>query len=335
MPLSAPVALAVSVVLSALGAVAVCLLVVLYGFTPASEMSARRAGRRQLVTGIGHAVAAFCFAATAILIALALLQPPRAAAPADTAVSALGAQLAKHESRLTGQESRLTGHDRRLGEQESRIKGHESRLLGQDSRLTQTETRLQAIDEAVRQASAREARGATEPPARRAATPPRQAVRPAAARTAPLPERPPAPDVVIVKPAPVVPPVAGTRPHDVEGSAFTTGPGLPLVTNEPSVAPGVSPSQPAVTPPTAPAVASPPPVVAPPPVVTPPGRGAATETASAPPARPAPAEPARPGFLGKLREDWATIKRSFEAGEEDFRRVREDTWRKLRGLVGE
>jgi hypothetical protein len=289
MPLSTPAALAVAVVISALGAVVLCLLVALYGFTPASELSPRRARRRQLVIGIGHALAASCFAATAILLAIVLVQSRHPAAPPlreDARVPALGTQLA-------GQESRLTGH--------------ESRLAGQESRLAEAEARLEAIDDTVRRAAAREARPAA-PAVQRASAPPRQATRTPAARAVPPPERAPAPEVVVVRP-PSVPPATVVRPYDVEGSAFTV----------PSATPRVAPL--AATPsPSAATLPVPPPA--------PPARAAA-ERAAPPAASP------RTGLLDKLREDWATIRRSFESGEDDFRRAMEDTRRNFRGLVGE
>jgi hypothetical protein len=53
---------------------------------------------------------------------------------------------------------------------------------------------------------------------------------------------------------------------------------------------------------------------------------------SPPPARPSPR-----GFdlRGRLRDDWQTIRRSFQAGEDDFRRALDDTKRNFRDLVGQ
>jgi hypothetical protein len=327
MPLSAPATLAISAALSALGAVVLCLLIAFYGLTPASEPSPRRASRRRLITGIGHAVAATCFAATTILIAVVLVQPLRfAPAPPrdDARVPALGARLAGQESRLTdyesrlaGQESQLTGHESRLAGQESRLTGHESKLAGQQSRLAEAEARLQAIDDAVRRTAARQVHPA-EPPVRRTATPPRQPATAPSARAVSLPERAPSSQVVV-------------RPHDLEGSAFTMPPApspvAPLATNAPAPPPAVGPALP-VTPSAGVPGAAPPP--------TPPARRVATDPTPAPAGRPGPAAPpSRSGLLDKLREDWATIRRSFESGEDDFRRAMEDTRRNFRGLTGE
>src|SRR5688572_25624835 len=111
MPALAPAALAAAVALSALGAVVLCILVVLYGFTPAGEEPPGSTARRLLVTRIGHAVAAVCFTATAILISVVLAQParpaPTPAAPADARVPALDARLRDQDARLAGTEARL------------------------------------------------------------------------------------------------------------------------------------------------------------------------------------------------------------------------------------
>src|SRR5215470_14403020 len=83
MPPLAHSALVTAIVLSTLGAVVICLLTVLYGFTPESGTSSRRAPHRTLVTRVGHAVAAACFAGTAILLAVVVARPARPGAPAS------------------------------------------------------------------------------------------------------------------------------------------------------------------------------------------------------------------------------------------------------------
>lgn len=112
MPAFAPAALATAVALSALGAVVLCVLVVLYGFPAGDEDSPERAARRLVLTRVGHALAATCFTATAILIATVLVQraPPPAAAPApppDSQVPALGEKVAGQEARLSETEARI------------------------------------------------------------------------------------------------------------------------------------------------------------------------------------------------------------------------------------
>jgi hypothetical protein len=159
MPAFAPAALATAVVLSALGAVVLCVLVMLYGFTAGDEESSERATRRLLLTRVGHSLAAACFTATAILIATVLVvqrapSPSPVAAPMpapDTRVPALGEKLA-----------------------------------GQETRLSETEARIRELEDALRRREAAPVRPALEEPV---PTPPTQ--RPAATRPSPpAPARP-------------------------------------------------------------------------------------------------------------------------------------------------
>jgi hypothetical protein len=109
MPALAPAALAISVVLSALGAVVLCVLVVLYGFTPADDEPPGAAVRRLLVARFGHVLAAVCFAATAALIAVVLAQPRApVVTAADARVPVLTTRLGEQASRLAQVEARLS-----------------------------------------------------------------------------------------------------------------------------------------------------------------------------------------------------------------------------------
>src|SRR5437870_2178867 len=83
-------ALAASIVLSALGAVVICLLTAMFGFTPPSEEPPAQATRRLFLTRVGHAVAAACFAGTAILLAVVLGQPARTTSAAGGAAGRRG-----------------------------------------------------------------------------------------------------------------------------------------------------------------------------------------------------------------------------------------------------
>jgi hypothetical protein len=65
-------ALTGSIVASALGGMALCALVILYGFWPAEDESATDAHRRIYALRLGHTAAAVCFAATAVLAVVAL-----------------------------------------------------------------------------------------------------------------------------------------------------------------------------------------------------------------------------------------------------------------------
>jgi hypothetical protein len=183
MPAFAPAALGTAVGLSALGAVVLCLLVILYGFTPADEDASRKAPHRLLLIRLGHAVAAACFAATAILISTVLARPAPVPAPMPAAVSP-----AEPDARVP-----------ELGE----------RVTGQESRLSATEARLREIEEALRRHEAEQPRPAekpavSEPPVPAASpTPPRRSPAPAPA-AAPSPPSPaqasPAPPPVSVSP---------------------------------------------------------------------------------------------------------------------------------------
>ena len=111
MPAFAPAALGVAVAVSAVGAVALCILVVLYGFTPTGdEASDETAARRLLVTRVGHALGAVCFTATTILIAVVLaraqMSPPSMPAP-DPRLPRLNAQITEQADRLSRTETRL------------------------------------------------------------------------------------------------------------------------------------------------------------------------------------------------------------------------------------
>lgn len=81
---SAHNALAVSIIVSAAGALTVCVLLFRYGFTTWAG-----GARRAVIIRLGHAFAAVCFTITAVLAAVALSAPPRSpaagAAPAGRA----------------------------------------------------------------------------------------------------------------------------------------------------------------------------------------------------------------------------------------------------------
>jgi hypothetical protein len=137
-----PLALPAIVVVTALGALVMCLLVIRYGFTadietdddrpddddtgpPGPEsyvrlVRRRQAARRLLVTRVGHTVAAVCFAVAAILAVVALTERPTAR-PAPSAVSAAASSEAEVD--------RLREQLRELQSQlEERIRSVEARL---------------------------------------------------------------------------------------------------------------------------------------------------------------------------------------------------------------
>lgn len=181
MPAFAPAALGIAVVLSAFGAVVLCLLVVFYGFTSADEDAPRRAPHRLLLTRVGHAVAAACFTATAILISIVL------AGPAPAPVLPAAGPPAVPDARVP-----------ELGE----------RIAGQETRLTATEARIRELEDALRRREAEPPRRASEPPA---PAPARPRSTPAPARTGASPSPDPDESTVSAIPAPAASPPAPQR----------------------------------------------------------------------------------------------------------------------------
>src|SRR5688572_132688 len=305
MPALAPAALAISVVLSALGAVVLCALVVLYGFTPAGEEPPGTAARRLLLTRIGHAVAAVCFTATAILIAIVLAQPPRPAAlPAAPAAA------------------RVPVLDARLKDQEARLAGTEARLRDLEGSLRREAARPEPAPPAPVVETPAPKRPA---PSARVAPPARVAPKQPAASSTPLVRVEP-PPVLVIPAAPAASP---------RTAAPAPPPPAPVVIVEPAPGAAVTPAPPAVDVEVAalgthavraPAVA---------PVSVPPSRPAAVGAtpATPPPATPPPAASSGFELRRKLREDWSAIRRGIESGERDFWRAVDETKRNFRSLV--
>jgi hypothetical protein len=294
MPALAPAVLAVAIVLSALGAVVLCLLVVLYGFTPAGEEPPGSAARRHLVTRIGHVVAAVCFTVTAILLSVVLARPTRAPAPIpppmDARVPALGARLQEQEARLTATEARLK-------DLESTMRREAARPAPAPEPARTEPARVKPPAPAVRSTPAPRPSPTTSrasAPTFQRVDPPPVLVIPAAPpeRTIPAPRSavpaPPSP-VAIVEPPPVPAPAAAAAPRDVEVAASAARAPVPAPVS-------VAPSGPAAL-------------------------------------EPAPAPAARLDLRRKLREDWATIRRGIESGERDFWRAVDETKRNFRSLV--
>jgi hypothetical protein len=102
MPELAQGALAAALLLSALGAVIVCVMVMLFGFTGPEDEPPLRTARRLMYTRIGHALATTCFAATAILIGVVLLRSARVAPPAEVRDARVPEMGARVDSRRRG-----------------------------------------------------------------------------------------------------------------------------------------------------------------------------------------------------------------------------------------
>jgi outer membrane biosynthesis protein TonB len=280
MPPLAHTALAASIVLSALGAVVICLLTAMYGFTPPGEEPPDRATRRLFLTRVGHAVSAACFAGTAILLAVVLAQPARSTSPAagDARVPGLASKLDAHMERLEGVERRM-----------------------KDSEHTLERLEAEVSDVAAAQRIAAEpapalvpAKGVERP---RTAVAPKPIERPRAT-VAPVKPAPKAAEQssVTVAPAPRPadrPTVTVTPPPRATGAA----PAPPAAAAEPSAdhsAASKDGEQPAASPA--------------PPRVTP----APRSSRGVPPPPPA-------DFRSKLRDDWRAIRRGWESAGDDFR----------------
>lgn len=146
----AHVALLGVVVASALGALVMCLLVAAYGFpSPRAESTGDDEGaagpdstRRLLLTRLGHAAAAVCFAAAGILAVLVLVQQARA----DRSLRATGAATGLQISELRQQLGTLTG---RLDRAEARLAGAETRGAEGDLRLADLVPRVESTESSL------------------------------------------------------------------------------------------------------------------------------------------------------------------------------------------
>lgn len=152
-------ALPAVILTSALGALLMCLLVFRYGFPGADEAqpSPADASRRLLLTRLGHAAAGVCFAISAMLGLVALIEGSRATTSADGLRSELGAlrdRLASLEARLGPAESRLGAVASRAGVTERRATAAEARAGSALARLDRVESRLDGVEASLRQARA-------------------------------------------------------------------------------------------------------------------------------------------------------------------------------------
>jgi hypothetical protein len=231
MPPLAYTALTASIVLSALGAVVICLLTAFYGFTREGEESPARAARRTLLTRVGHAVAAACFAGTAILLAVVVSQPPRSPATpaADARVPALDAKIDAQIQRLHGVEQRMKDSEQTLERLEMEVSEATARRMGPAAALTDAP-----------------AKGDDKPvPAAKAATRSRTAVtapKPSAPSAAKPADRPGTVTLPAERPVPSVSP-----PPPISAPAERAFAPKPL--DEPAASPGPPPAAPAPVPP--------------------------------------------------------------------------------------
>jgi len=285
MPPLAYTALTASIVLSALGAVVICLLTAFYGFTPEGEESPARASRRALLTRVGHAVAAGCFAATAILLAIVIGQPVRStSAPVpDGRVPALDAKIDAQTQRLHGVEQRMKDSEHTLERLEMEVSEVAARRMGPEAAVTEPPAKIE--DKPI-SASKSAPRSRTVTAAKPAAPPaPKPAERPATVTPA---ERPATVTLPVERPASAsAPPPAAVAPTE---RAFAP---------KPQDDPAASPGPPAAAPAPAP--------VAPTPAPSAPGRS--SESAAGNDVR------------SKFQNDWRAIQRGWDRAADDLRRA--------------
>jgi hypothetical protein len=301
MPPLAYTALTASIVLSALGAVVICLLTAFYGFTPDGEESPARTSRRALLTRVGHAVAAGCFAATAILLAVVIGQPARSAsAPAaDARVPALDAKIDAQTQRLHGVEQRMKDSEHTLERLEMEVSEVAARRMGPEAAVTAPPAKIE--DKPISPSkSAPRSRGtvtAAKPTAPSGTPAPKAAERPAIAKSAERPataapaERPATVTLPADRPAPT--PAAPSTAAAPTERAFA-----PKPHDDPAASPGPPPAA------SAPAPAS-----------------AAPTPAPSAPARSSSESAAGNDVRSKLQSDWRAIQRGWDRAADDFRRA--------------
>jgi len=314
MPAYAPAALGLAVALSAIGAVALCVLIMLYGFTPAGEEPPGETSRRLLATRIGHALAAVCFAGTATLITIVLVRTIASAPAVPVAVPAATAAPA-------------TVVDERIPDLGAKISG-------QEMRLSEAEARMQRLEREVREREATRA-PAPEPAPAPAAPNRRVTPKPSGPTSAVVPDHAPAATTTRVsatssveKSSPVEKSASSEKSASPEKSASAekSSPTAPVFAT-PSASPRTETSPPAWG--TAPVTAPPAPAASL-------ASGPHTSAVPAPPGVPAtsaaPTRATRPQSFDlktKLRDDWRAIRRSAESAPDDFRRAMEETKRNL------
>src|SRR4030095_3520452 len=143
-------ALVAALLLSALGAVVVCLIVVLFGFTGPEDEPPLTTSRRLMYTRIGHALATTCFAATAILITMVLvrvMRPVNVPAMQDVRIPQLGARIDAQASRVSAIETRADTANAGLTRAETRLNDVEQSLRRLTDEGRRTEHRVGRLEQ--------------------------------------------------------------------------------------------------------------------------------------------------------------------------------------------
>lgn len=120
-------ALAATILVSALGAAALCAVLFFYGFRGDDDEGPSPA-RRLFVMRLGHAIAAACFAAALMLGSVALLEQRRITAPvAPSMATPATDEVERLEVRVQSLEARLAATELRLGDAAQQLSAVESR----------------------------------------------------------------------------------------------------------------------------------------------------------------------------------------------------------------
>jgi hypothetical protein len=109
-------ALPATIVVSAAGAVVLCVVLFLYGFGSEADVEGRSPARRLFVIRLGHAVVAACFAAAMMLGTVALLDQRHVIAPAPPVTAPPSGDLRRLETQVKTLEQRLATAELRLGD---------------------------------------------------------------------------------------------------------------------------------------------------------------------------------------------------------------------------
>jgi hypothetical protein len=361
MPVQPQHLLAGIVLASGIGALAMCLLVLRYGFASAPE-DAGDARRREMATRLGHALAGACFAVAAMLaVVLVSHWPPGPAASADVVapehdgveramtvrVAEVAERLAALESRMEAMESRVAPLDGRVADTRERLGAVVARVerAALEGRVQEIETRLDPLERRLARAEpAGDGAAATrleraEARVQALESRVRQQTDELARATARLKQLEEAPASLPARPAPT-PPSTPERPRVVEpapGGARWIPPA-----EAPAPARGGAVSPPAASPRPGAALAPGEAAVARRP--EPPGDAGTPARAGSPGTGPPDAAGGRPTDrsagagtqLGeRIREDWQTVRRGFEDAGDDLRRAVDSLRRNLRETFGQ
>jgi uncharacterized coiled-coil protein SlyX len=158
MPVSPQSVLAAILVASGFGALVMCLLVLRYGFAAPPD-DASQARRREVATRLGHAIAATCFAATAILAVVLMAharREPGAPSPVpgdepDGLEQVVGTRVSGVSERLAALELRVDAMEAGVRPLDDRVSDTRAQLDLVAAELEHATPRVSAVESLVRQ----------------------------------------------------------------------------------------------------------------------------------------------------------------------------------------